>query len=120
MSETSPRPIDSASPPALHLVEGSSTAPAADSPQATSWAILFGSLANAGALAEFLPRQYRELGFGGVGSLGGHRGSGNPFGVTRRDVDWAEDDPVEIVKRELLDNYDLALALVNAPGGFGV
>ena len=75
---------------------------------------------NAGALAEFLPRQYRELGFGGVGSLGGHRGSGNPFGVTRRDVDWAEDDPLEIVKRELLDKYDLALALVNAPGGFGV
>ena len=54
MSETSPRPIDSASPPALHLVEGSSTAPAADSPQATSWAILFGSLACAGGHGLFL------------------------------------------------------------------
>ena len=54
MSETSPRPIDIASPPALHLLEGTSTAPASDSPEVTSWAVLFGSLACAGGHGLFL------------------------------------------------------------------
>lgn len=73
-----------------------------------------------GAINEFLPRQYRELGFGGVAALGGHRGSGNPFGVTRRDIDWKAEEPLELLRRELLDPYDMTLAIVNAAGGFGV
>jgi len=54
MSETSPRPIDSASPPVLHLVEETTAAPAAGSPEFTSWGVLFGSLACAGGHGLFL------------------------------------------------------------------
>jgi predicted TIM-barrel fold metal-dependent hydrolase len=75
---------------------------------------------NGKAIHERLPKQYRELGFGGVGALGGHRGSGNPFGVQRRDVDWGEDEPVVILRRELLDKYDMTLAIVNSAGAYGL